>query len=131
MCLAAACETATVKKDRDPDAFAFFAALAVVGFELGALFRKAGQGERSVHETVQRRLILDDLANWQAIALMQKIAATKLDRIDAQFFGGAAHVQFHGEDRLRRAEAAECAIRDRIGLYNLAPDSRVAASIGP
>ena len=50
-------------------------------------------------------------------------------RIQAERLGDAVHVHFDGELRLRRAEAAERAVRRRVGHHRAAADAHVVAAI--
>ena len=52
-------------------------------------------------------------------------------RVEAERLGDAVHVHLDGEQRLRRAEAAERAVRRRVGHRRAAADAHVVAAVGP
>ena len=51
------------------------------------------------------------------------------NRIHVERFGDAIHVRFDGEDRLRRTEAAECAVGRSVGEHRAAANACVVAAI--
>ena len=55
--------------------------------------------------------------------------ARSVDRIHAERFGDAIHVDFDGELRLRRAESAKRAVRRRVREHRAAVDASILTAI--
>src|SRR5262245_27821538 len=64
----ASCETATVIKDREPDAAAWSFALRVVSLKILFLTLIVGQHQRSVHQSVESDFFLNQLARRHPVA---------------------------------------------------------------
>ena len=82
--------------------------------------------ERAIEQLIHDHRLAHQLFGRIGVALVQEIPAPQLHGIDADRRGNLVHVPLHGEDGLRRAEAAKCAVRNGVR----GPGARTHAHIG-
>src|SRR5262249_34736324 len=109
--LAAARESATVKEDRKPHAATLIRSPSVVTLESVPLLAVTGQRQSSIHQSREIHFVAHNLSRRHPIALPQEIPAPYFGWVYLQLLRRPVHVHLHGENRLRRAEAAKCAVR--------------------
>ena len=93
------------------------------------LLRERGAPSRLAQHLERAAVLADLLPGCGRVAGPERIAFAQPQRIDAQAIGDHVHVRFDGKLRLRRAEAAEGAVRRRIGHRRAAAGANVIAAI--
>ena len=109
----------------------------VSGVELGVLdflAFVAGHVECGVHErdtigSLGWWVGADDLAGGGGLPIAQQVDAAQFARVQTELGCDDIHVPFAGEDGLRRAEAAECAVGDGVGEDGFSIDVYVWAEV--
>jgi hypothetical protein len=79
---------------------------------------------------VRAAIVTQHLSCRSGVAGSQCIDATEFHGIQPQRFGDAIHVHFHGELRLRRAEAAERAVGRSVREHRASVNVDVVATVG-
>lgn len=122
-------ETGAVKESGDANSL--FDAAAGICFREGFFFCVITREIESAIEKFRKiDLFTNDLACDGGLAGTEEIAAPNFDGGEANDLRDAVHVALQGEEGLRRAKAAECAVGRRVGSNRSCADAGAGPEVG-
>ena len=102
----------------------------VVGGELFFLDVILRSFQRMIEKLVEIDWFADDLFGGRGLSRLKKIPASNFQRRKPDDFRDAIHVPLHGEQALRRAKAAKCPMRRRVGGNGFGADANARPEVG-